>query len=112
MFLELAGCVIFFEATIDRIWRHENIHGFDDLELLQLILLVGVVCFIFGAVLLLFLQVKPEPVKPGPYCPECGYCLIGSPRQICSECGRPFTFEELEHFHFICSVYPQASKQL
>jgi hypothetical protein len=95
MGLELAGCIVFFETTVDHIWLRAGLHQADDLELLQAILGVGVVDFIFGAILLLFLQVKPEKVLPGPYCPECGYCLIGSTRRICSECGRPFTLEEL-----------------
>jgi hypothetical protein len=96
MSLELAGCLCFFQATIERIWTHYNTNLYDVPDLLELVFMTGVACFIFGATLLLFLQVKPEPVKPGPYCPECGYCLIGSPRQICSECGRPFTLEELK----------------
>lgn len=95
MALELAGCVCFMEATVDRMWIWSHTHQFDGLEQLEMILYVGLFCFILGAVLLLFLQVKPEPAKPGPYCPECGYCLIGLPRQICSECGRPFTLDEL-----------------
>ena len=95
MSLDLAGCVCFFESTVDRMWIWFNINRFGGLEQLQMILYLGFACFIFGAILLLFLQVKPEPPKPGPYCPECGYCLIGLPRQICSECGRPFTLEEL-----------------
>jgi hypothetical protein len=95
MGLELAGCVCFFQATIERIWRHYRLFYFQVEDVLQIVLMAGVVCFIFGAVLLLFLQVKPEKAKPGPYCPECGYCLIGLPKRICSECGRPFTLEEL-----------------
>jgi hypothetical protein len=95
MSLELAGCVTFFESTIDQIWRFRNAHRYNDVELLQMIVVIGLACFVVGAILLLFLQVKPESVKPGPYCPECGYCLIGLPRQICSECGRPFTLDEL-----------------
>ena len=92
---DLAGCVCFFQATIAKIWTHYHVYLFDIPDMLQYLLLTGGACFIVGAVLLLFLQVKPEPVKPGPYCPECGYCLIGLPRQICSECGRPFTLDEL-----------------
>jgi hypothetical protein len=95
MSLELAGCLCFFQATIERIWTHYNVNVYDVPDLLELVFMTGAACFIVGATLLLFLQVKPEPVKPGPYCPECGYCLIGLPRQICSECGRPFTLEEL-----------------
>jgi hypothetical protein len=95
MGLELAGCVCFFQATIERIWRYYNVNFFEIPDLLQMVLMAGAACFVVGAVLLLFLQVKPEEPKPGPYCPQCGYCLIGLPRQICSECGRPFTLAEL-----------------
>ena len=95
MALELAGCIVFFESTIDRVWNYECADRYDDLELLEMIVFIGMACLVVGAILLLILQVKPEPVKPGPYCPECGYCLIGLPRQICSECGRPFTLDEL-----------------
>jgi hypothetical protein len=95
MALELAGCVCFFESTVDFVWRENRINHFEGIEILESILYVGFACFIIGATLLLFLQVKPEPVKPGPYCPECGYCLLGSTRNICTECGRPFTLEEL-----------------
>jgi hypothetical protein len=56
---------------------------------------MGAVSFVISAGVLLLLQLKPRAVKPGPYCPACGYCLIGSPRQICAECGRAFTLEEL-----------------
>jgi len=95
MALELGGCVCFFESTVDLVWHSHGINRASDLDLLLMILYTGIICFIFGAIFLFFLQVKPEPVKPGPYCPECGYCLIGSPRPICSECGRPFSLEEL-----------------
>ncbi len=30
------------------------------------------------------------------YCPSCGYNLVGNTTSICSECGQPFTLEELE----------------
>ena len=30
----------------------------------------------------------------GPFCPECGYCVIGLPEQRCPECGQSFTLEE------------------
>jgi DNA-directed RNA polymerase subunit RPC12/RpoP len=30
------------------------------------------------------------------YCPSCGYNLVGNTTYICSECGQPFTLEELE----------------
>lgn len=37
----------------------------------------------------------PPPLQDGTLCPGCGYCLIGNTSLICSECGRPFTREEL-----------------
>ena len=95
MALELAGCLCFFEATVEGAWNHFHVYLDDEDRLLEMILFAGLACFMFGGTLLLFLQVKPEKVKPGPYCPECGYCLIGLPRQICSECGRAFTLKEL-----------------
>ncbi len=30
------------------------------------------------------------------YCPSCGYNLVGNTTYICSECGQPFTLEELD----------------
>ena len=33
--------------------------------------------------------------QDGTMCPRCGYSLIGSVDQTCSECGREFTFQEL-----------------
>jgi hypothetical protein len=60
-----------------------------------IVLFLWITIFLCVAILLFFFQLKPESVKPGPYCPQCGYCLIGTPRQICPECGRPFTHEEL-----------------
>jgi hypothetical protein len=41
MALELAGCVCFFESTLDYIWRHNHINRFDDVEILQMILYMG-----------------------------------------------------------------------
>jgi hypothetical protein len=95
MFLEIAGCVSFFAATIQWVWRYFGGYRLYEPVLTPLALGVGLICFVWGAILLLFFQARREPIKPGPYCPECGYCLIGSPRQICPECGRAFTLEEL-----------------
>ena len=64
MSLELAGCLCFFQATIERIWTHYNVNVYDVPDLLELVFMTGVACFIVGATLLLFLQVKPEPLKP------------------------------------------------
>ena len=35
-------------------------------------------------------------IQDGTMCPGCGYSLIGNTTMICPECGRAFTFEELE----------------
>jgi hypothetical protein len=93
MSLELAGSVCFYSFATERTGYYYGILSEQDTP--QAVLLLGVASFACAAILLFFFQLKPEPVKPGPYCPQCGYCLIGSPRQICSECGRPFTHEEL-----------------
>ena len=37
----------------------------------------------------------PVVVQDGTLCPGCGYSLLGAPDQVCSECGRKFTVEEL-----------------
>jgi len=34
-------------------------------------------------------------IQDGTICQGCGYCVIGSINQTCSECGREFTFQEL-----------------
>ncbi len=35
-------------------------------------------------------------IVDGTCCPGCGYNLVGNTTYICSECGQPFTLEELE----------------
>ena len=35
-------------------------------------------------------------ILDGTSCPGCGYNLVGNTTSICSECGRPFTLDELE----------------
>lgn len=35
------------------------------------------------------------PIRRGPYCPRCDYCLIGSAAEVCPEYGRAFRLEEL-----------------
>lgn len=47
-----------------------------------------------GAVLLGVWRIR-YPIKRGPYCPRCGYCLVGSVERMCSECGRAFSLQEL-----------------
>ncbi len=95
MSLEISGFVCFFIATLQEAWRILGGRTVPEVNLGPGALLMGAVGFLISAIILLLLQLRPQPVKPGPYCPACGYCLIGSPRQICAECGRPFTLEEL-----------------
>jgi predicted amidophosphoribosyltransferase len=35
-------------------------------------------------------------IVDGTCCPCCGYNLVGNKTYICSECGQPFTLEELD----------------
>ncbi len=35
-------------------------------------------------------------IVDGTCCPSCGYNLVGNTTYICSECGQPFTLEELD----------------
>ncbi len=35
------------------------------------------------------------PPIAGPYCPGCGYCLVGVSEYVCPECGREFTLAQL-----------------
>jgi hypothetical protein len=95
MTLELAGSVFFYSFASERTGHFWGRYSFGLENAGQIDLLLFLASFVCAAILLFFFQLKPEPVKPGPYCPQCGYCLIGSPRQICSECGRPFTHDEL-----------------
>jgi hypothetical protein len=95
MALEIAGMGCFFAATLEQFLYRFNAYGYEQPDTLAIALVFGVASFGSGAAVLLFLQLKPQMLKPGPYCPECGYCLIGSTSQRCAECGRPFTFEEL-----------------
>jgi hypothetical protein len=95
LLLEVVGCVCFFAATMDAIWRHFGTYGLGEPDLWQGALIFGVGCFLGGVILLRFLQLKPAEMKPGAYCRGCGYCLIGVPGRVCPECGRGFTIEEL-----------------
>jgi hypothetical protein len=49
---------------------------------------------VVGAVLLASARAY-WPLREGPYCPGCGYCVIGVRERRCPECGRSFTLEEL-----------------
>jgi hypothetical protein len=46
------------------------------------------------AVLIVWQYFRPA-ILPGPYCPNCRYCLIGVSIDCCPECGRAFTLAEL-----------------
>jgi hypothetical protein len=95
MSLEIAGCICFFVAARERFWHFSGHAPYESPTMLSAALDLGLASFICGAILLLTLQVKPEVAKIGPYCPACGYCLLGTPTQTCPECGRPFTLDEL-----------------
>jgi hypothetical protein len=95
LLLEVAGCIAFFGATMDRMWYFFGKYRSPQPEILQAALVFGVGCYLGGAILILFMQVKPRKEKPGPYCRGCRYCLIGVPDNVCPECGRPFTIDEL-----------------
>lgn len=65
--------------------------------------MIRIMCIIFALVgrrtraFLVRLGMIEGPLQPvGPSCPGCGYCLIGLAEQVCPECGRPFTLEELD----------------
>ena len=95
MSLEISGFVCFFIATLQEVWRILGGRTVPDVDLGPGALLMGAIGFVISVIILLLLQLKPQPIKLGPYCPACGYCLIGSPRRICAECGRAFTLDEL-----------------
>ena len=96
MFLEVAGGVCFFVATVAQIrhYRYQSmIDGIDGLALWAFG--AGLISFLIGWFILAVIQTRVEKLKPGAFCPGCGYCLIGSTGRICPECGRVFTLEEL-----------------
>ena len=93
--LEIAGMGCFFAATLEQFLNRFQASGYEQPDTFAIALGFGLTSFICGAAMLLLIQLKPQAQKPGPYCPQCGYCLIGSTQRICSECGRPFTFDEL-----------------
>ena len=37
----------------------------------------------------------PIVVQDGTLCPDCGYSLVGCTREVCPECGRPFSYQEM-----------------
>jgi hypothetical protein len=95
MALETFGCACFFEATLEMVCLNSIAFRNGDPDFLITVLTLAGLSFVCGTILLYFLQRKPLPAKPGPYCPQCAYCLVGTPRMVCPECGRGFTLEEL-----------------
>jgi len=93
--LEIAGFICFFQAVMDQMIYYLHRNSFLEPQMLDQILAAGAISFVFGATLLLLLQLRPQKRIPGLHCPQCGYCLIGLPTRRCAECGRPFTLEEL-----------------
>jgi hypothetical protein len=94
MGLELAGFICFFEVVLDEM--SHIFHGtYLREQTMDQILGAGPICFGCGVILLLLMRLRLQKRIPGPYCPQCGYCLIGLPTRRCTECGRPFTLEEL-----------------
>jgi hypothetical protein len=94
MALELAGFMCFFESVLDQMdhfFRHQYLRA----EMVDQVLGAGAISFVCGATLLLLLRLRLQKRIPGPYCPQCGYCLNGLRTRRCTECGRPFTLEEL-----------------
>lgn len=61
---------------------------------LGLLIGVDVICII--AWLLVRLTLPRFVVQNGTLCPDCGYCVIGVFGLRCPECGRSFTYDELE----------------
>jgi len=57
---------------------------------------------VFGGLLFLVLWISSRSsrgrllIQDGVHCPGCGYNLKGNTSSVCSECGRPFTLEELD----------------
>ena len=66
----------------------------------MLVTLIGAmppyVAAFFGVGIILRERYGRVVVQDGTLCPGCGYSLIGNESMICPECGRGFTFEELE----------------
>jgi hypothetical protein len=95
MSLEVAGSACFFAATAEQLWHHFDLVHPDQPDFLLLAFFFGVASFFCSTGALVLLQTRTAAIKPGAYCPTCGYCLIGVPAQICPECGNPFTLDEL-----------------
>ena len=79
-------------AAFTLAWTAVRMTVFDDL--LHVMGLYFVIMTVLGAAILEVWQ-KRHPPAPGPYCPACAYCLIGSAADRCPECGRPSTLDEL-----------------
>ena len=65
-------------------------------------LVPATVAFVVGGSLLVLVWVASRgsrgklQIVDGTCCPGCGYNLVGNTTYICSECGQPFTLEELD----------------
>jgi len=88
LFLELAAVCLSFVAGW---WLVPGPFTHHLLEAMCVFCLVAVVSC---ATLLIGWQ-QLRPPRAGPYCPGCGYCLIGVPVDRCPECGRDFDLREL-----------------
>jgi hypothetical protein len=86
--IEIAVVVIVFTVS----WFLAYGRFWDDV--LGVMILFWIIAAAAATVLLLLLQHWQRP-HGGPYCLQCGYCLIGLPSRRCPECGRAFTPEEL-----------------
>ena len=86
--LELAAVCVAFPAGV---WLGPG--GFAD-DLLGVMAGFWLIAVLACAGLLVGRQYFRPPVL-GPYCPGCGYCLIGAPTDRCPECGRDFDPSEL-----------------
>jgi hypothetical protein len=63
-------------------------------DVLGVMIVFWIIAAIAATVLLLLLQYWQRP-HTGPYCLQCGYCVIGLPSRRCPECGKEFTPQEL-----------------
>ena len=63
---------------------------------------IGVAASLFSGVLIVCVWFASRGsrgkllVTDNTFCPSCGYNLVGNTTYICSECGQPFTLEELD----------------
>jgi hypothetical protein len=72
-------------------WAYGRFWG----DMAGVVLAVGAIAAPVLVVLLIGWQRRIATPTFGPYCPACGYWLVGLTEDRCSECGRPFTLAEL-----------------